>query len=151
MRRFSASFWFVLKRDWGCSFAEAFDLSNFKQLVVFGDSLSDNGNAYFLTAGQDPPSSPYNGGRWSNPSAPYYEGRWSDGPIWVDYFPSVAGADLPEPITPFFVDPNNGTNVAVGGSTSSPVVRSSSTFAEFFYQAMTGSGALPGGSLAFYP
>jgi thermolabile hemolysin len=90
----------------------AFNLNNFKQLVVFGDSLSDNGNAYFLTAGQDPP----------NP--PYYPGRWSDGPIWVDYFPSIAGFPA---VKPFFADPNSGTNVAVGGSTSSPAINSSST------------------------
>lgn len=95
--------------------AGAFDLSKFEQVVVFGDSLSDNGNAYFLTNGQDPPSLP---------NGPYYEGRWSNGPIWVDYFPSLAG--LP-PITPFFVNPSSGTNVAVGGSTSSPIVHSSST------------------------
>jgi phospholipase/lecithinase/hemolysin len=109
-------FWFA-----GCilqiSSAKAFDLSNFKHLVVFGDSLSDNGNAYFRTAGQDPPGPPLSTG-------PYYDGRWSNGPIWVDDFPSLAG--LP-PITPFFVNPGSGTNVAVGGSTSSPVVRSAST------------------------
>lgn len=107
-------FWFA-----GCLLqvppADAFDLSKFKQLVVFGDSLSDNGNAYFLTGSQDPPSFP---------NGPYYEGRWSNGPIWVDYFPSIAG--LP-PIMPFFKNPVSGTNVAVGGSTSSPVVHSAST------------------------
>lgn len=45
----------------------------FDTLVVFGDSLSDNGNLYryllhFL------PVSP-----------PYYEGHFSDGPVWVEY------------------------------------------------------------------
>ncbi|MBV9998931.1 MAG: SGNH/GDSL hydrolase family protein [Verrucomicrobia bacterium] len=110
-------FWFA-----GCILqvppADAFDLSKFNQLVIFGDSLSDNGNAYFLTNGQTPAGPPLSTG-------PYYEGRWSDGPIWVDDFPSIAG--LPQPITPFFADPVSGTNVAVGGSTSSPVVHSAST------------------------
>jgi phospholipase/lecithinase/hemolysin len=44
---------------------------NFQDLVVFGDSLSDNGNT-FSTAGL--------------PKAPYYNGRWTNGPNWVDYF-----------------------------------------------------------------
>jgi phospholipase/lecithinase/hemolysin len=54
----------------------ASDLSKFRRLVVFGDSLSDNGNPLFL---------------FSLPQPPYYKGRWSNGPNWVDYFPSVAG------------------------------------------------------------
>jgi thermolabile hemolysin len=111
-------FWFA-----GCilqiSSLQAFDLNNFQNLVVFGDSLSDNGNSYFLTAGQDPPD------------PPYYQGRWTNGPNWVDYFPSIAHFPLVagniEPVMPFFVNPDSGTNVAVGGSTSSPVVRSAST------------------------
>ena len=44
---------------------------NVQDLVVFGDSLSDNGNT-FSTAGL--------------PKAPYYNGRWTNGPNWVDYF-----------------------------------------------------------------
>ena len=36
------------------SSAEAFDLNNFRELVIFGHSLSDNGNAYYLTSKQDP-------------------------------------------------------------------------------------------------
>ena len=42
----------------------------FKQLIVFGDSLSDVGN---IKSRDGIPSSP-----------PYYEGRVSNGPIWVD-------------------------------------------------------------------
>ena len=40
----------------------------FEQIVVFGDSLSDNGNQYKNT-GQPP-------------SPPYYNGRFSNGPTW---------------------------------------------------------------------
>lgn len=46
--------------------------SAFDTLVVFGDSLSDNGNLYALN-----PS--------LVPSDTYYEGRFSNGPVWVEY------------------------------------------------------------------
>ena len=44
----------------------------FKSIVIFGDSLSDNGNAFELTHKT-----------WPIPSA-YYKGRFSNGPNWVD-------------------------------------------------------------------
>jgi thermolabile hemolysin len=68
------------------------------QFVVFGDSLSDNGNT-LVAAGV--------------PQPPYFEGRWTDGPNWVDYFTQFA--QLP-PATAFLQD--HGTNFAVGGSSS---------------------------------
>jgi phospholipase/lecithinase/hemolysin len=68
------------------------------QFVVFGDSLSDNGNT-LAAAGV--------------PQPPYYDGRWTDGPNWVDYFARLA--QLP-PATAYLR--NGGTNFAVGGSTS---------------------------------
>lgn len=43
------------------------------KLIIFGDSLSDNGNSYEYSHHQKPPKSFY------------YEGRYSDGPIWIDY------------------------------------------------------------------
>ena len=89
--------------------AYASDLSKFRRLVVFGDSLSDNGNSLFL---------------FSLPQPPYYNGRWSNGPNWVDYFPFVAhhfpaaAAYFPDP------DNDNGTNFAVGGSISADLLES---------------------------
>jgi thermolabile hemolysin len=68
------------------------------QFVVFGDSLSDNGNT-LAAAGV--------------PQPPYYYGRWTNGPNWVDYFTRLA--HLP-PATAYLQD--RGTNFAVGGSTS---------------------------------
>jgi thermolabile hemolysin len=68
------------------------------RLVVFGDSLSDNGNT-FAAAGL--------------PQPPYYQGRWTNGPNWVDYFTGLA--QLP-PATAYLRD--RGTNFAVGGSSS---------------------------------
>jgi phospholipase/lecithinase/hemolysin len=80
------------------SIAAAFDLSKVHNLVVFGDSLSDNGNSYAADG---------------LPKPPYFEGRWTNGYNWVDYFARIAG--LP-PATAYLE--NGGTNFAVGGSTS---------------------------------
>src|SRR5438067_502473 len=46
------------------SSAGTLDLNRFQQLVVFGDSLSDNGNSFVLF--QQPPVPPYVQGRWTN-------------------------------------------------------------------------------------
>ena len=56
-------------------------------IVVFGDSLSDNGNLYEIM-GHKIPLSP-----------PYFEGRFSNGPIWVEhlvasYFPTDSNTHL---------------------------------------------------------
>lgn len=46
--------------------------TNINKIIVFGDSLSDNGNFYKYTQQQFPQS------------PPYYKGRFSNGPIWID-------------------------------------------------------------------
>lgn len=56
-------------------------------IVVFGDSLSDNGNLYEFMNHQLPPS------------PPYYKGRFTNGPVWIEhlvasYFPKDPGAHL---------------------------------------------------------
>lgn len=56
-------------------------------IVVFGDSLSDNGNLYELMKHQLPQS------------PPYYEGRFADGPVWVEhvinsYYPNSSSTHL---------------------------------------------------------
>jgi phospholipase/lecithinase/hemolysin len=52
--------------------------SNFDTLVVFGDSLSDNGNLFAIDPTQVP-------------SENYYQGRFSNGPVWAEY---LADADF---------------------------------------------------------
>lgn len=49
---------------------------NYPQIYVFGDSLSDVGNVYQATNGDNPPS------------PPYFKGRYSNGPVWVEYLAS---------------------------------------------------------------
>jgi phospholipase/lecithinase/hemolysin len=79
-----------------------FNLQTVQHVVVFGDSLSDNGNSF--AAGRPP-------------SPPYYPGRWTNGPNWVDYFSYFSQVNQHFlPITAFI--PNHGTNFAVGGSSS---------------------------------
>jgi phospholipase/lecithinase/hemolysin len=80
------------------STAIAFNLGQVHNLVVFGDSLSDNGNSYAAIG---------------LPKPPYYHGRWTNGLNWVDYFTKFTG--LP-PATAYLE--NGGTNFAVAGSTS---------------------------------
>ena len=66
--------------------AYASDLQNIQHLVVFGDSLSDNGNsldAFGL------PQAPY--GDTYGVTKETFPGRWTDGQNWVDYFPKIAG------------------------------------------------------------
>ena len=57
------------------------------QIVVFGDSLSDNGNLYEYMHHQLPLS------------PPYYKGRFSNGPVWIElltqkYYPETANDHL---------------------------------------------------------
>ena len=67
--------------------------SSFSDIVVFGDSLSDNGNLFRLT-GQPPP--------------PYFKGRFSNGPVWVERLAAPLGLD-------------GITDFALGGATTSDV------------------------------
>ena len=79
-----------------------FDLQNFQRLVVFGDSLSDNGNS-FVSVGR--------------PQPPYYKGRWTNGANWVDYFSYFSSVNRHFlPATAYLE--NRGTNFAVAGSDS---------------------------------
>lgn len=50
----------------------------FKNVVVFGDSLSDNGNIFAVSGGLESPP-------------PNVEGRYSDGPVWVEYLVEELG------------------------------------------------------------
>ena len=98
--------------------AYALDLSKFERLVVFGDSLSDNGNLFAITNGGNPPAPPIGAyGVTFDGTNRFFPGRFTDGQNWVDYFPSVAPSVAHfSPVTAYFND--GGTNFAVGGSTS---------------------------------
>lgn len=104
------------------STALADPMGSVNQLVVFGDSLSDTGNAYYLENaykslyGTLPPGEPY-------PVPPNYTtGSFTDGPtttpstnsptgLWIDQFAHLANLSDPGP---FLV--NGGTNYATGAA-----------------------------------
>lgn len=73
--------------------------SAYQQMFVFGDSLSDNGNAAILTGGASPPSPPYD---------PF---RFSNGPVAVEGLAARLGVNL-QPVT------LGGTNYALGGAST---------------------------------
>jgi len=54
------------------STAGAAGAQSYNRLVVFGDSLSDNGNLYLATGGATPAS------------PPYFQGRFSSGPVFTE-------------------------------------------------------------------
>ncbi|MGH7026173.1 autotransporter domain-containing protein [Brevundimonas sp.] len=54
------------------STANAASAQSYNRLVVFGDSLSDNGNVFLATGGTTPAS------------PPYFQGRFSNGPVFVE-------------------------------------------------------------------
>lgn len=92
--------------------AMAADL-NFSQFFVFGDSLSDTGNAFTATGGTIPvPTS-------SSGQPAYSQGRFSNGPVWVDYFGQQIGK-TPTPALPLQLNPSlgsqGGVNFASGGA-----------------------------------
>lgn len=68
----------------------------YSALHVFGDSLSDNGNAYALS-----------GGIW--PASPPYAEQFSDGPTAAEYLAGQLGVGLAPSVA-------GGTNYAVGGA-----------------------------------
>jgi phospholipase/lecithinase/hemolysin len=82
-----------------------------ERLVIFGDSLSDPGNAYIATGGQFEvrPFDPI-------PDAPYLIGRlhFSNGPTWVEQLAS--DLDLRRSARPALLLPGVFTNYAVGGA-----------------------------------
>ena len=96
----------------GCSGSKSGD--TYSQIVVFGASLSDNGNATSIVPGLFP-------------GAPYYPGRASNGLLWID----VVAADLGNEVKPFV---NGGTNYAVGGARTCEISGTSANPFDMCYQ-----------------
>ena len=69
----------VLVAQTGAAGAAAQAGPSFSQVVVVGDSFSDNGNLYALTGG---------------PLPPYWQGRISNGPVWAEYLAQKLGVPL---------------------------------------------------------
>jgi phospholipase/lecithinase/hemolysin len=80
--------------------------ASFSQLFIFGDSLSDAGNAYNGTLKQIPPS------------PPYFEGRFSNGNIWADYLGEQLNLKPTLLTSLTTTSPSQGINFAIAGSKS---------------------------------
>jgi phospholipase/lecithinase/hemolysin len=72
MRKFAILFFVLLFASLACA-------STYSAVVVYGDSLSDNGNLYAATG---------------QPGAPYYMGRRSNGPVAVEDLAALFGTPL---------------------------------------------------------
>ena len=96
---------FVFATVAGCSGSDRSSTSNFSQLIVFGASLSDTGNATTVVPGL-------------HPGAPYYPDRASNGLLWID----LVAADLGNTVKPFI---KGGSNYAVGGARTCGITGSS--------------------------
>jgi phospholipase/lecithinase/hemolysin len=70
------------------------------EIVVFGDSLSDQGNAFAFDIGAALP--------------PYYEGRFSNGEIWINVLADTLLVERPT------ASATGGKNYAVGGAETGP-------------------------------
>jgi phospholipase/lecithinase/hemolysin len=74
----------ILSVTWGsAAVAQGRGIGRIKEIHVFGDSLSDNGNLFTAS------------GFLAPPSPPYFDGRFSNGPVWVEYLDDMLpGAEL---------------------------------------------------------
>jgi len=88
--------------------AGAAHASLFSQLVIFGDSLSDNGNAYIATGGAEPAPPFYTAGRFTD--GPDTAPAGTSGGLWDEVLANLLGEPA---VTPFLA---GGTNYAVGGA-----------------------------------
>mgnify|MGYP000172408760 CR=1 FL=1 len=84
--------------------ATAASAQSYGRLVVFGDSLSDNGNLFAATFRTQPPS------------PPYFQGRFSNGPVFTELLGFTAGVSAAgAPVS-------GSINYAYGGSRTDNVV-----------------------------
>lgn len=87
----------------------------FRQIVVFGTSLSDSGNVFALTG--EAIKRPYSElDEFLIPSAPYSSGgnHFSNGATWVEQF--ARRLDLGDSVAPAFGESETARNYAVGGA-----------------------------------
>jgi outer membrane lipase/esterase len=100
-----------------CVVGAAAQASSFSGLVVFGDSLSDDGNnSIALSQGGLYPPNVIVGNTYipTYPYAPPPTGTYSNGPVWASYFATMLGL---APLAPSLA---SGTDFAFGGARTGP-------------------------------
>lgn len=85
--------------------AAATSAQAYTQIVAFGDSLSDNGNLFELTA-------QFNA---ATPVAPYFDGRFSNGPVAVEVMAQQLGLSLDDRAY-------GGATTGTGNKTATPIL-----------------------------
>ncbi len=118
----------------------------FSGIYVFGDSLSDGGNAFIGQGFANEPF-PYTDSVPSSSYAPF--NVFSNGPVWVQYLAD----DLGLPLSPSFI---GGTNYALGGERSGELMFGATTVAagalggivgQANFASSGGAGMLPSDAL----
>jgi outer membrane lipase/esterase len=128
--------------------------SSFSDLTVFGDSLSDNGNAFLFTSGVVPGA---NYGSYTFPNTNLTTTHFSDGPnttpvaagpagIWVDQLATKLGVADPLPVAS---QNPTASNYAVGGAETSSGAQSIANQVALFTTSHPG-GASATGLYAFW-
>jgi phospholipase/lecithinase/hemolysin len=85
--------------------------ASFSQFFIFGDSLSDTGNAFTTTGGLTNPQ------KAIPPSPPFAPGRFSNGKVWVDYAEEQLKLNpIPSVAIQAGTIPRQGVNFAIGGA-----------------------------------
>jgi phospholipase/lecithinase/hemolysin len=105
--------------------AAAAQVPRFDSLYVFGDSLADNGNIFFMTKalGFEPAVPPS-----ESPHRTYFDGRFSNGYMGVEFLwqrLSRHAPGSPQGLTPFLASPFGGMSRAINfafGGTGTPKV-----------------------------
>lgn len=105
---------------------------SFSQVVVLGDSLSDNGNIYGLI---------------NYPTAPYWQGRASNGPVAVEYLAQSLGVPLKD--FAYYAATTGVGNVLDGGTADTLGAYSLPGITTAFQSALAG-GQFPVDSDALY-
>ena len=90
---------FLLTTSLFAAIASSAQAGSFNAIYVFGDSLSDAGNAFIASGG-------------ALPAPPYSAGRFTNGPVWVQDLSSSLG------LAPVTASLAGGTDYAVGGAES---------------------------------
>ena len=137
-----------------CAVAGSANAQTYNRLVVFGDSLSDNGNLYAATAGAQPPA-PF-----------YWQGRFSTGPVFTERLGfnagrivtgapvtgsvnlAFGGARTDSSTSPWGMRTQLNTYLGLGGRFGAGDLVSVLGGANNIFQGLAAFGALPAGSPA---
>lgn len=104
----------------GAAFGQAPAAAPYSRLIVFGDSLSDVGNAHIASG--------------AVPAAPNARGRFSNGPVWIEHVAAGLGLEAAPAL-------GGGTNHAFGGARAGPADSAPPSLLDQVARYLAGPGA----------